>query len=132
MVVNISRCGFSTRMSSLALEAVSIHQGGGGALRDGHPTQALLNQRASPALFGAEDLLFRQVELTHHEVALPHHVRRTGVGHVISRELESPVFCWRQQVDALGIVQRDFVEVHDFPPLLGLRLVYTRSRTRPW
>jgi len=30
---------------------------------------SLLYQRASPALFGTENLLFRQIDLTHHHVA---------------------------------------------------------------
>jgi hypothetical protein len=65
---------------------------------------SLLIQRASPALFGTENLLFGQIDLTHHHVARLHHLRVTGDGKVISYEFHRAVFCGRQQVDALCIV----------------------------
>ena len=91
-------------------------------------------QRTSPASFGAEYLLFGQVELTYYEFAGLQRIGPSCVGQVISHQFQGAILCWRKQVEAVGAVQGVFIEVLKlFPRNRNYRMILVQTTAKaPW
>ncbi len=69
-------------------------------------------QRTSSAFLGAQYLFSRNIQLSDDDLAGLHHLRPSGVGHVISDEFQRPIFRRCQEINTFISVYADFVEVH--------------------